>query len=65
MNQCDVELLDKQLRNLHMPPRHDGLMVLAIVAVFVGGIMIGNMLSRPHALVHTAVLEGIPLAMQQ
>jgi hypothetical protein len=42
MNRRDQELLDKQL---HVAPRHDGIMMLAIVAVFLGGMALGGFLS--------------------
>ena len=64
MNRRDVELLDKQLQNLHLPTRHDGLAVFAIIAVFIGGMIVGN-LSRTHELARAAVLEGVPLVMQR
>ncbi len=43
MNRRDQELLDKQLRGLCIPPRHDGLTILAVAAVFVAGIWLGNL----------------------
>ena len=42
MNQRDQELLDKQLRWLRPSPPNAGVMVLAIVAVFVAGITLGG-----------------------
>jgi len=42
MDQRDQELLDKQFRWLKPPPRNAGVMGLAIVAVFVGGIALGG-----------------------
>lgn len=48
MDSQDQELLDKQLRNLHVPPRRDGLVIAAIVAVFIGGIIIGGTLAKPR-----------------
>lgn len=47
MDQQDQALLDKQLRNLHVPPRRDGVVIAAIVAVFLGGMVIGG-LARPR-----------------
>ena len=47
MDPQDQELLDKQLRNLHVPPRRDGVVIAAIVAVFLGGVMIGGILAKP------------------
>jgi hypothetical protein len=48
MDPQDQKLLDKQLRNLHVPPRRDGVVIAAIVAVFLGGIIIGGALARPR-----------------
>jgi hypothetical protein len=48
MDSHDQELLDKQLRNLHVPPRRDGIVIATIVAVFLGGIIIGGALVNPH-----------------
>lgn len=44
MNRRDQELLDKQLRGLNIAPRSDGIMILAILAVFFTGIAIGGFL---------------------
>ncbi len=43
MNRRDRELLDKQLRGLNLPPRHDGVMALAIFAVFLAGMALGGL----------------------
>jgi hypothetical protein len=48
MDPQDQELLDKQLRNLHVPPRRDGIVIATIVAVFLGGIIIGDVLAKPR-----------------
>jgi hypothetical protein len=48
MNRRDQELLDKQLRGLHIAPRHDGVMMLAIVAVFFVGLCFGGFLFPRH-----------------
>ena len=48
MDSHDQELLDKQLRNLHVPPRRDGIVIATIVAVFLGGIVIGGVLAKPR-----------------
>jgi len=37
MNRRDQELLDKQLHGLTVAPRHDGVLVFAILAVFLAG----------------------------
>jgi hypothetical protein len=44
MNRRDQELLDKQLSSLHLTPRHDGVMILAILAVFLVGMTAGGFL---------------------
>ena len=43
MDPRDQELLDKQVRRLS-PPRHDGLLVLAVAAMFFVGMTFGGML---------------------
>jgi hypothetical protein len=45
MDQRDQELLDKQLRGLNPSPRNDGVMVLAVLAVFFSGMTLGSFLS--------------------
>ena len=59
MNPQDRELLDKQLRNLHVSPRRDGVVLAAILAVFFGGIIIGSLLTEPHKATQTASNESI------
>jgi hypothetical protein len=44
MNRRDQELLDKQLSSVHLTPRHDGVMILAILAVFLTGMTVGGFL---------------------
>ena len=44
MDQHDQELLDKQIRQIDPAPRNDGVMMLAIVAVFFAGITLGGVL---------------------
>jgi len=44
MNRRDQELLDKQSHGLNITPRSDGIMILAILAVFFTGIAIGGFL---------------------
>jgi hypothetical protein len=39
MDQRDRELLDKQLRRLHLSPRSDGAMVVAFLAMALGGFL--------------------------
>ena len=45
MNRYDQELLDKQLRGLSPSPRNDGVMIIAIIAVFFVGMTLGGFLS--------------------
>lgn len=63
MDPQDQELLDKQLRNLHVPPRRNGVVIATIVAVFLGGIIIGGALSKPRQLVPSAVNPQIASAL--
>jgi hypothetical protein len=44
MDRHDQELLDRQLRRFHPAPRNDGVMVLAIAAVFFAGMTLGGFL---------------------
>ena len=63
MDPQDQELLDKQLRNLHVPPRRDGVVIATIVAMFLGGIVIGGALAKPRALAPSAVNPQIASAL--
>ena len=63
MDSHDQELLDKQLRNLHVPPRRDGVVIATIVAVFLGGIIIGSALAKPHQPAPSAVNPQIASAL--
>jgi len=49
MNQYDQELLDKQLRGLNASPRNDGVMVVAILAMFLAGMTLGGFLSARNS----------------
>ncbi len=42
MNRRDQELLDKQLHAVYVAPRSDGVLMLAILAVFFAGIAVGG-----------------------
>jgi hypothetical protein len=44
VNQREQKLLDTQLRNLYLPARHDGTVIVAIFAVFFVGLMLGSLL---------------------
>jgi hypothetical protein len=72
MNPQDRELLDKQLRNLRVSPRRDGVLIPAILAMFFGGIIIGGLLAEPHKVTQTAsnepiasIQSGAPATTQQ
>ena len=72
MDTQDQELLDKQLRNLHVPPRRDGVVIATIIAMFLGGIIIGGALAVPRQPTpNTAnpqiasVLVGVPATARQ
>jgi hypothetical protein len=57
MTRRDQELLDRQLRGLCIQPRHDGTMILAIVAIFLAGIFLGNLRSEAGEPVHFNTTE--------
>ena len=63
MDPQDQELLDKQLRNLHVPPRRDGVVIVTIVAVFLGGLIIGGALAKPRVMAPNAVNPQIAAAL--
>ncbi len=44
MNRRDQELLEKQLHSIYVPPRNDGVLMLAVLAVFFAGIALGGFL---------------------
>jgi hypothetical protein len=45
MDQRDLDLLDKQMRRFDPSPRREGVMMLAVVAVFFAGLICGSYLS--------------------
>jgi hypothetical protein len=45
MDQHDQELLDKQLRAVYQLPRQSGLIAMAIIAIFLVGMIAGNVLT--------------------
>ena len=61
MDQHDQELLDKQLRAIYQPPRQAGVVVLAILGIFLGGMIAGSLLSAETAPT-TAAANGPALA---
>jgi hypothetical protein len=42
MNRRDQELLAKQFQWLRQSPRNDGVMIMAIAGIFVGGVVLGS-----------------------
>jgi hypothetical protein len=44
MNRRDQELLQKQLHSIYAAPRSDGVLMLAVLAVFFAGIALGGFL---------------------
>jgi len=71
MDPQDRELLDKQLRNLNVPRRRDGVVIATIVVVFIGGIIIGALTERREPIANAAnpqiasVVMGAPATMRQ
>jgi hypothetical protein len=63
MDPQDQKLLDKQLRNLHVAARHDGVVIATIVAMFLGGIIIGGALARMREPAPSAVNPQIAAAL--
>jgi hypothetical protein len=44
MNRRDQKLLEKQLHSIYLAPRSDGVLMLAVLAVFFAGIALGGFL---------------------
>ncbi|HML06716.1 MAG TPA: hypothetical protein VK430_01115 [Xanthobacteraceae bacterium] len=65
MNRRDQELLDKQLRRLD-PPRHDGTIILMVVATFFAGLIIGGVISahegEPMRIASNDATAAFPIA---
>ena len=57
MTRRDQELLDPQLRGLCIQPPPSGTMILAIMAVFVAGLFLGNVRSEAREPVHFGTIE--------
>jgi hypothetical protein len=57
MTRRDQELLDRQLRGLCIQPPPTGTMILAIMAVFVAGLFLGNVRSEAREPVHFDTVE--------
>lgn len=49
MNRRDQELLDKQLHAIHPESRHDGVLMLALAAMFFVGMTLGGLLAGDHS----------------
>jgi hypothetical protein len=58
MTRRDQELLNRQLRGLYIQPRHNGTMILAIVAIFLAGIFLGNLRSEAREPAHFNTVEA-------
>jgi hypothetical protein len=57
MTRRDQELLDRQLRGLGIQPPPIGTMILAIMAVFVAGLFLGNLRSEAREPVRFDTVE--------
>jgi hypothetical protein len=44
MDQRDQDLLDKQVQKISPTSRHDGVLMLAVIGVFIAGILLGGSL---------------------
>lgn len=65
MDKRDQELLDKQLSSISGPPQDGGIIGLTIIAVFLVGIGIGNILSKStHANTNYAALDSTAQSSQ-
>jgi hypothetical protein len=68
MDKYARKLLDKQLRGI-VPPRHDAVMILAIVAVFFAGMALGNAQfdhkSGPVQMASYSLVNAAPPAIPQ
>ena len=68
MDKQAQKLLDKQLRGI-IPPRHDGVIILAIVTVFFAGMALGGALfahkSEPMQIASYSLENAAQLTTQQ
>jgi hypothetical protein len=48
MDQRDRELLEKQLRQLNVPSRHEGTAILMLVCMFLAGVTLGGIWFGPQ-----------------
>ena len=58
MDSRDREPLNKQLQRLQLPPRRDGVMILAMVGVFLAGMTAGGLLFANENAPQTASSDG-------
>ena len=74
MDQRDLELLDKQMRAINHAPRRDGVVIVAVLMVFLAGMTVGGLLAAAPANEPTRVAandlapvspEGLPLTIRQ
>ena len=63
MDRHDQELLDRQLGHLMPPPRSDGVLILAILAVFFGGMALGGFLFGYESGPTRLAANNVPPAM--
>jgi hypothetical protein len=67
MDEYAQKLLDRQLRGI-VPPRHDGVIILSIVAVFIAGMALGSALfaqkSEPMQIASYSLVNGALLTTQ-
>lgn len=49
MNRRDQQLLEKQLHSTYIAPRADGVLILAVLAVFFAGVALGGFLFAYNA----------------
>jgi len=48
MDERDQEFLEKQLRQLNLPSRHDGAAILMLVCMFLAGMILGGIWFGQH-----------------
>jgi hypothetical protein len=62
MERRDRELLEKQLRRLTAPPRDNGVLILATLVVFFGGMAIGGFLFGYESVPTRIAVNNVPPA---
>ncbi|MGC1357868.1 MAG: hypothetical protein WA851_19135 [Xanthobacteraceae bacterium] len=58
MDERDWQLLDKQMRNLALPPRKNKLTILILTGGFLAGIAAGSLLFEAQQSAPTAAADG-------